>query len=109
MEHDPGGLGVQAGSGGKRWHWLPVSPDDQPSQWANADIWEQYPLAGHPSPPPTPRPPTLYLMLLLSRTVNFWLVKTSSLPDLEQRVRHVTCMCYTKYQSRSCTQHNRNS
>ena len=77
MEHDPGGLRVQAGSGGKRWHWLPVSPDDQPSQWANADIWEQYPLAGHhsqnttPPPPPPGPPPLLYLMLLLFPTVHF--------------------------------------
>ncbi|KAL0031838.1 hypothetical protein WJX79_010539 [Trebouxia sp. C0005] len=47
IEHEPGGLGVHAAPRGRRWQWLPVSPDDSPSQWANADIWEQYPLAGH--------------------------------------------------------------
>ena len=49
IEHEPGGSGVHAAPRGRRWHWLPVSPDDSPSQWANADIWEQYPPAGqHP-------------------------------------------------------------
>jgi len=46
--HDMGGSGVQSAprSNQRRWHWLPVLPDDNPSQWANADIWEQLPLAG---------------------------------------------------------------
>ena len=48
IEHEPGGSGVHAAPRGRRWQWLPVSPDDSPSQWANADIWEQYPLAGQP-------------------------------------------------------------
>ncbi|KAL0056421.1 hypothetical protein WJX82_011195 [Trebouxia sp. C0006] len=47
IEHEPGGSGVHAAPRGRRWQWLPVSPDDSPFQWANADIWEQYPLAGH--------------------------------------------------------------
>ncbi len=46
IEHEPGGSGVHTAPRGRRWQWLPVSPDDSPSQWANADIWEQYPLAG---------------------------------------------------------------
>jgi len=48
IEHEPGGSGVHAAPWGRRWQWLPVSPDDSPFQWANADIWEQYPLAGQP-------------------------------------------------------------
>lgn len=47
IEHEPWGSGVHAAPRGRRWQWLPVSPDDSPSQWANADIWEQHPLAGH--------------------------------------------------------------
>ena len=49
MEHEMGGSGLMNPPNTRRWHWLPVSPDDNPLQWAHADIWERYPLPGHTS------------------------------------------------------------
>lgn len=52
MEHEMGGSGLMSPPNARRWHWLPVSPDDDPTQWAQADIWERQPLpGGTPSPP----------------------------------------------------------
>ena len=67
MEHEMGGSGLMNPPNARRWHWLPISPDDNPLQWAHADIWERYPLPGltptlqlarprNSPPPPTPRP-----------------------------------------------------
>ena len=52
MEHEMGGSGLMRPPNARHWHWLPVSPDDDPAQWAQADIWERYPLPGQPLSPP---------------------------------------------------------
>ena len=60
MEHEAGGSGLMSPPN-KRWHWLPASPDDDPTQWAHADIWEGYPIPGQP-PLPSPTIKDMYCM-----------------------------------------------
>ena len=59
MEHEMGGSGLMNPPNARRWHWLPVSPDDNPTQWAHSDIWERYPLQGQHKQPHSWAPPSL--------------------------------------------------
>lgn len=66
MEHELGGSGLLSPPNARRWHWLPVSPEDDPAQWAQPDIQDRYPLPGGspsipsllPAAPPPPPPPS---------------------------------------------------
>lgn len=48
MEHEQGGSGLLSPLNARRWHWLPVSPQDDLAQWAQADAQGRYPLPGRP-------------------------------------------------------------
>lgn len=61
MEHEAvGGLGSSL-SKQKRWQWLPASPDDH-YQWANSDVWNQWPPVGKLAPDLKPLGHTMWIL-----------------------------------------------